>query len=276
MKPSSLTQGNLTVTKGESSRPNAGADRAILDNTFYDELGKRWHEGADHPIALLRAEGALKNPWVAERIREVLGSGPAFVLDIGCGGGLLARHLAAEGHRVTGLDASVGSLRAARTSDKQLISAPAYFAGDAYNLPFATASFDAVCALDFLEHVTEPGRVIAEAARVLKPGGLFLFHTFNRNLLAWLVIIKGVEWFVRNVPRHMHVLPLFIKPRELSDYCMVAGLRVETMRGMRPVVDNAFWQLLVTRKVPSEFRFRFTPSLALGYLGTAVRLPIAG
>jgi 2-polyprenyl-6-hydroxyphenyl methylase / 3-demethylubiquinone-9 3-methyltransferase len=263
------------MTMRASPRPTAEADRAILDNAFYDDLGMRWHEGGDHPIALLRAEGALKNPWVAERIREVLGSRPSRVLDIGCGGGLLARHLATEGHQVTGLDASVGSLRAARAADKQLTSAPAYLAGDAYCLPFPSAAFDAVSALDFLEHVTEPVRVIAEVARVLRPGGLFLFHTFNRNLLAWLVIIKGVEWFVHNVPRHMHVLPLFIKPKELSDHCASAGLRVLGMRGMRPEMGHAFWRLLATRNVPRGFRFRFTRSLALSYLGSAVRLPIA-
>ncbi len=287
-KPSLPIQGNLPVTDGVPTHPTAVDDRAILDNAFYDNLGMRWHEGSDHPVALLRAEGALKDPWVADRIREALGPGSARVLDIGCGGGLLARHLAALGHRVAGLDASLGSLRAAQAGDGQTPPftqsphpssdtspsiAPAYLAGDAYSLPFPNASFDAVCALDFLEHVTSPGRAIAEAARVLRPGGLFLFHTFNRNVFAWLIIIKGVEWFVKNVPRHMHVLPLFLKPRELSNLCTGAGLRVEGMRGMRPEFSSAFWRLLATGNVPRGFRFQFTRSLALSYVGSAVRLP---
>ena len=59
----------------------------------------------------------------------------------------------------------------------------------------------------------------AEMARVLRPGGLLFFHTFNRSWLAWLVVIKGVEWFVRNTPKDMHVLHLFLKPSEVEAMC---------------------------------------------------------
>src|SRR6201999_1216443 len=114
-------------------------------------------------------------------------------------------------YRVTGLDASPESLVVAARHDET--GSVRYERGDALALPYADASFDAVCAMDFLEHVEEPARVVAECSRVLRPGGLFFFHTFNRSFLAWLVVIKGVEWFVRNTPRDMHVLRLFIPPR---------------------------------------------------------------
>ena len=176
---------------------------------------------------------------------------------------------------------SRGSLKVARA---QAAAAPAsrhhgaragyanlarYRVADAYRLPFRDAVFDAVSALDFLEHVTEPERVIAEAARVLKPGGLFFFHTFNRNRLAWLIVIKGLEWFVRNTPDHMHVLPLFIKPKELEGYCIKAGLQPMEMTGIRPALGRPFWQMLATRRVPKDFTFRLTPSLNISYLGYA-------
>ena len=144
-----------------------------------------------------------------------------------------------------------------------------YRVADAYRLPFRDAAFDAVSALDFLEHVTAPERVVAEAARVLKPGGLFFFHTFNRNRLAWLIVIKGLEWFVRNTPDHMHVLPLFIKPEELEGYCSNAGMRPVEMTGIRPALGRPFWQMLATRRVPRDFAFRLTPSLNISYLGYA-------
>ncbi len=241
------------------------SDRALVNNGFYDGLGARWHEAYDDPVALLRAEGALKHPWIAKRLREAWDGGPGRVLDIGCGAGFLSRELADRGHTVMGADLSLGSLRVAPGGPGR-----GYLAADAYRLPFPDGCFDAVCALDFLEHVSAPGRVVAEAARVLRPGGLFFFHTFNRNPLAWLIIIKGVEWFVRNTPRHMHVLPLFIKPGELEGMCAEAGLAPRRMLGMRPVVaSRAFWKLLATRRVPPDFRFRFTPSLALSYLGYA-------
>ena len=256
---------------------SGAADRTVINNAFYDTLGDRWHEAYDDPVALLRAEGALKAPWIAERLRMATGRLPARVLDIGCGAGFLADHLAREGHRVVGMDMSIGSLRAAKSGPPRgrasaAKARKAWLAADAYRLPFADASFDAVCALDFLEHVTAPHRVIAEAARVLRPGGLFFFHTFNRNPLAWLIIIKGVEWFVRNTPRRMHVLTLFMKPEEVRLKCAREGLRVREMIGMRPVVASAaFWKLLATRRVPEDFRFRFTESLALSYLGYAVK-----
>lgn len=251
----------------ETSLATARADLAAVNNAFYDTLGDRWYEAYDDPVALLRAEGRLKNPWVAERIATSLSNLPGRILDIGCGAGFLANALAAQGHDVTGIDMSRGSLKVARARPQ---SRPAgYGVADAYRLPFRDACFDAVSALDFLEHVTEPERVVAEAARVLKPGGLFFFHTFNRNRLAWLIVIKGLEWFVRNTPEHMHVLPLFIKPGELEGYCRDAGLRTVEMTGIRPSLGRPFWQMLATRKVPRDFAFRLTPSLNISYLGYA-------
>lgn len=225
-------------------------------------------------MALLRAEGSLKAPWIAERLRSARTTRPARVLDVGCGAGFLVAHLADQGHRVIGMDLSVGSLLSARSAppNDPGRERKCWLAADAYRLPFPDATFDAVCALDFLEHVTAPHRVIAEAARVLRPGGRFFFHTFNRNPLAWLIIIKGVEWFVRNTPERMHVLPLFLKPEEVRRLCAREGMQVREMTGMRPVVRSwAFWKLLATRRVPRDFRFRFTPSLALSYLGYAIK-----
>ena len=249
----------------------AGSSLVPVNNDIYDQLGERWYGADDDPVALLRAESRLRNPWLTERLRAHSG-GAAQVLDIGCGGGFLSNHLAGEGFDVTGLDASQASLDVAVRHD--LSGKVRYLLGDALALPFADGSFDAVCALDFLEHVEDPARVVAEAARVLKPGGLFFFHTFNRNPLAWLVVIKGVEWFVKNTPRHMHVLRLFIKPRELERLCRAQGLHFTELHGSAPVVFSwAFWRMLLTRSVPPNFRFQFTPSTALSYTGYAERRP---
>ncbi|WP_140860273.1 methyltransferase domain-containing protein [Myxococcus xanthus] len=109
-----------------------------------------------------------------------------------------------------------------------------YRVADAYVLPFDDGCFDVVTCMDFLEHVEEPARVVAEAARVLAPGGLFFFHTFNRNWLAGLIIIQAVEWFVPNTPDHLHVLRLFITPEELQGHCEAAGLRTREQVGGGP------------------------------------------
>jgi 2-polyprenyl-6-hydroxyphenyl methylase/3-demethylubiquinone-9 3-methyltransferase len=250
-------------------RPAAGTVPVAVDNAWYDTLGERWYAAEDTPIALLRAEARHRNPWIA----ELIGERPREVLDVGCGAGFLANYLAACGHRVTGLDTSGEALAIARRHDRT--HRVDYLAGDACALPFPDASFDAVCAMDLLEHVAEPHRVVAEAARVLRPGGRFFFHTFNRTWQAHLIVIKGVEWFVKNTPRDLHVIALFRTPEEVTEMCHRAALEPVAMRGSRPRFRWPLWRMLITGKVGPDFAFTFTPSTKLGYTGYARKHRVA-
>ena len=234
-----------------------------IDNSWYGPLGDRWYEAQDTPIALLRAEARHRNPWIAAQIGTV----PRRILDLGCGAGFLANYLATCGHAVTGLDATGENLVVAKRHDPT--STATYLVGDACSLPFADASFDVVCAMDLLEHVEDPAAVVAEASRVLAPGGLFFFHTFNRNWLANLIVIKGVELFVTNTPPGLHVLRMFIKPDELAAMCDQYSLEIVELLGSRPRFRWPLWRMLATGKVGDDFAFTFTPSTRLGYTGTA-------
>jgi 2-polyprenyl-6-hydroxyphenyl methylase/3-demethylubiquinone-9 3-methyltransferase len=242
----------------------------IVNNEIYQELGERWYKAKDDPIALLRAESRARNPWIAREIQSRFPPSAVRILDVGCGAGFLANDLAQQGFRVTGLDASENSLAIARHHDAT--GTVQYRFGDACHLPFPDETFAAACAMDFLEHVEEPERIIAEIHRVLKPGGLFFFHTFNRNFIAWLFIIKGVEWFVKNVPRDLHILRLFMKPEELRAICERCNLRVESLQGFVPKIgQRAFWKMLWTGIVDDDFEFQFTHSTLTGYTGFAVK-----
>lgn len=239
---------------------------ATINNAFYDHLHDDWYNASNHPIALLRAENQVRNPWIANEIQKRYKT-PISLLDIGCGAGLLTNALALDGHQVSGIDLSEQSLKIARNRDQT--KTVNYQAANAYQLPFPDATFEVVCAMDILEHVENPNRLIQEASRVLKPNGLFFFHTFNRNPLSYLVIIKGVDWCVQNAPKNMHVYPLFIKPKELRTLCKNHHLQVENMIGFRPALTFPFFRMLFTRKVPKNFSFCFSKNLSTGYCGLA-------
>lgn len=244
-----------------------------VNNDWYADLGARWYTAEDTPIALLRAESRHRNPWIAARIAQDLGDRRATVLDLGCGAGFLSNYLGERGHQVVGLDPTARNLEVARLHDRT--GRVAYCMGDARELPFADGSFDVVCAMDLLEHVEDPARVVAEASRVLAPSGLLFFHTFNRNWLAKLVVIKGVEWFVSNTPKDLHVLRLFITPDELTAMLRATELEPVELVGSRPRFRWPLWRMLATGKVGDDFAFTFSRSTKLGFTGVARKVRVS-
>ncbi len=244
-----------------------GKKKRSVENAIYDQLGENWYSAKDDPVALLRAESRLRNPWVATLLRD---RGLNTVLDVGCGGGLLSNFLAFSGFQVTAVDQSLESLEIARRHDET--TSVRYIPANALHLPFEKQSFDAVCAMDFLEHVEDPFSVIQEAARVLRPGGMFFFHTFNRNFISWLVVIQSVEWMLQKTPKNLHVLRLFLKPGELTSFCEQSGLQVVELRGVQPnIFSMAFFKSVFTRRVEDAFEFKFSSSLSTGYTGYAIK-----
>ncbi len=247
-------------------------DTQIVNNGMYNDLGQKWYLAEDDPVALLRAEARLRSPWICAEILRHMEQPAADlrVLDVGCGAGFLSNYLASAKMQVTGVDLSESSLDVARQMD--LTRSATYLVADAYKLPFADASFDVITSTDFLEHVSEPQIVLSEISRCLKPGGLFFFHTFNKNRLAQLVVIKALEWFVKNTPSHLHVLELFIKPQTLTKWLSELKMQVIEIRGIRPVVLQwPMLKLIFRGIVAHQFRFTWTRSLMISYTGFARR-----
>ncbi len=241
-----------------------------VNNAVYNTYGDRWYDADDDPVALLRAESKTKTPWIIDCIKEHnLLNQSTKVLDVGCGAGFLSNELAKQGLQVTGVDLSEESLKIAAKHDST--KCVHYQTADAYKLPFGDSTFDVLTAMDFLEHVENPDQVIKEFSRVLKPNGIFIFHTFNRNILAHLIIIKVVEWIVKNTPKNLHVIQLFIKPKELANYCELAGMTTKEMIGIKPVFSTIPFKNLFTGVVPKTLKFEFTKSLLLSYMGFAVK-----
>ena len=245
---------------------------ALIDNDFYDELGALWHEGdGAHAIDLLRAETPVRLAYVRGALGRAGVTRGARILDVGCGGGLLANPLAELGYRVKGIDRSAPSLTAARTRIPAGADAT-YEVGDAFALGEAPASYDAVLMMDLLEHLDEPARAVAEAAKALKPGGVLLFHTFNRTPEAWLLAGKGIGFVTREGPHNVHSHSMFITPDELEDAGRKCGLKRIDLTGIRPRLDGAFISSLLNRRVHPDFSFTLTRSTRVGYVGCFTKL----
>jgi 2-polyprenyl-6-hydroxyphenyl methylase / 3-demethylubiquinone-9 3-methyltransferase len=158
------------------------------------------------------------------------------VLDIGCGGGLLAEEFARLGCAAVGVDPSEQSLAAARTHAATVGLSIVYQCAQGEALPFADECFDVAYCCDVLEHVADVGQVIAETARVLKPGGTYFFDTINRTPQSRLIMIKLLqEWrWTALMPPRLHDWHMFIRPAELRRELAHHGLVLGGLTGLKP------------------------------------------
>jgi 2-polyprenyl-6-hydroxyphenyl methylase/3-demethylubiquinone-9 3-methyltransferase len=254
------------------------------DNDVYQRLGDSWWDEAS-PLNLLH--GSV-TPGRLGYFRGVLTRrfGPGLaglrVLDIGCGGGFLSEEFAALGCRVAGVDPATASAGTARAHAAARGLRVGYLAGTGEELPFKDAAFDVACCCDVLEHVADPDRVIGETARVLKPGGLYLFDTVNRTRTSRLMAIKVMQqWpLTRLTDVAIHDWDQFITPAELAVLLARHGFAVGEMTGLgaraRPgTVLRALAAVRLGRISLGEFSRRLdvgpVRSKAVSYLGYAVK-----
>lgn len=155
------------------------------------------------------------------------------ILDVGCGGGILAESLAQKGARVSGIDMAELSLDVARLHlhesrleiDYRLTTVEDYAEANA-------GAFDIVTCLEMLEHVPDPAAVITAACRLLKPGGLLFLSTLNRNPKSFALAVIGAEYILRMLPRGTHEYKKFIKPSELAAVLRANGMRIDDITGL--------------------------------------------
>lgn len=155
------------------------------------------------------------------------------LVDVGCGGGILAEAMAQRGAKVTGIDMGEAPLAVAKLHQLESGVDVDYFQSTAEELAVkAPASFDIVCCLEMLEHVPDPGAVIKACADMAKPGAALYFSTINRNPKAFMFAIIGAEHILRLLPAGTHEYDKFIKPSELAGWIRDAGLVLEDMTGL--------------------------------------------
>jgi 2-polyprenyl-6-hydroxyphenyl methylase/3-demethylubiquinone-9 3-methyltransferase len=195
----------------------------LLAHEFWDP------RGAFHP---LHALNPVRLAYVAERAPLA----QRRVLDIGCGGGLLAEGLARHGAHVTAIDMAPAMIEVARlhahesrlTIDYEVTSAQAYAA----RAP-APARFDVITCMELIEHVPDPASLLAAIAQLLRPGGELFISTINRNLRSFLLAIVGAEYLLRLVPRGTHEYARLLRPSELARLARAHGLTLRELSGIR-------------------------------------------
>lgn len=155
------------------------------------------------------------------------------VLDVGCGGGILAESMAMRGATVTAIDASQAALGSARAHLEESGVEVDYVCATAEQAAEQRpGAFDLVTCMELLEHVPEPASVVRACARLARPGGELIFSTINRNPKAYLLAVIGAEYVLGLLPRGTHEYAKFIRPSELDAWSRNAGLTLEALRGL--------------------------------------------
>jgi 2-polyprenyl-6-hydroxyphenyl methylase/3-demethylubiquinone-9 3-methyltransferase len=277
-----------------------------IDNDVYNRLGATWWD-EENPLNLLHGsltparmayfhevlqrelggeDGSLATagcPPDGAAIAQPIGAG-LKALDVGCGAGLLAEEFARLGFDVVGVDPSAVAIEAASAHAEKSGLRIRYQVGAGEQLPVEDGAFDVVYCCDVLEHVADLPKVLAETARVMKPGGLYLFDTINRTARSRLLAIKLMqEWpLTRILDTELHLWEKFIKPNELASLLIGNGLEPAGLSGLAPRANSlamlrSFVQARRGRITYGELSRRLdfgqVRRTSLSYMGYAVKRP---
>ena len=195
----------------------------------FGELAHRWWdtEGEFRPLHQINP---LRLDWIDARARLA----GKTVLDVGCGGGILAEAMARRGADVLGIDLSIKPLRVAQLHAMESGIDHLHYREVAIETLAAELPgyFDVVTCMEMLEHVPDPTSVVRACAALVKPGGWVFFSTLNRNAKSWLMAVVGAEYVLKLLPRGTHEYQRFIRPSELDRWCREAGLAAQGFKGM--------------------------------------------
>ena len=195
----------------------------------FGELAHHWWdpEGDFRPLHQINP---LRLDWIDAQARLA----GKVVVDVGCGGGILAESMAQRGADVLGIDLSTKPLKVAQLHAMES-GLPRLRYREVAAEALATeqpGSFDVVTCMEMLEHVPDPASVVPACATLVKPGGWVFFSTLNRNPKAWLLAIVGAEHVLKLLPKGTHEYDRFIRPSELARWCREAGLETAGFKGL--------------------------------------------
>lgn len=213
----------------DTREPEAGnVDQAELAK--FGALAHRWWDPESEMFGPLHRLNPLR---LAHIDRLAGGLAGKRVIDVGCGGGILAESMAAKGATVTGIDLGEKSLKVARLHLLESGVAVDYRLVSAEDAAVAEpGAYDVVTCMEMLEHVPDPASTVRACAGLAKPGGTVVFSTINRNPKSFLFAIVGAEYVLRLLPRGTHEYAKLITPSELAAHCRAAGLAMTDVTGL--------------------------------------------
>ena len=204
----------------------SNVDQSEIDK--FSALAHRWWDPTSE-FKPLHAINPLRLGWI-ESITALAGK---KVLDVGCGGGILAESLSKAGGIVTGIDLSAKALKVAELHQLESGTSVHYRSIAAEDLAKEEPEqYDVVTCMEMLEHVPDPSSVVQACASLCKPGGNIFFSTLNRNPKSYLFAIIGAEYILKLLPKGTHEYDKFIKPSELANFTRQAGLELNEIKGM--------------------------------------------
>ena len=207
---------------------NPNVDPAELAK--FSDLAHRWWD-KDSEFRPLHRINPLRLDWIS----QLCPLNGKHVLDVGCGGGILADSMARKGARVMGIDLASKPLRVAELHALEA-STPnvSYREISAEDLAVESpAAFDVVTCMEMLEHVPDAASVVRACATLVKPGGWVFFSTINRSAKSFVFAIVGAEYLLNLLPRGTHTYAKFIRPNELARHCRATDLELLHTRGMQ-------------------------------------------
>ena len=218
----------MTLSKAPQHTSQPNADPAELAK--FSALAHRWWDKTGE-FKPLHAINPLRLDW----INSLAPLRDKTVLDIGCGGGILADSMARRGANVLGIDLASKALKVAQLHALEAQTPNVVYREiSAEDLALEQPSqYDVVTCMEMLEHVPEPASIVRACAQLVKPGGWVFFSTINRNPKAWLLAVVGAEYVLNMLPRGTHDYAKFIRPSELLRDIREAGLQQHELRGLQ-------------------------------------------
>ncbi len=223
------------MTATADHAPSSNVDQAELDK--FSALASRWWD-PNSEFKPLHAINPLRLNWITDLSGSLAGK---TVVDVGCGGGILAESMAAAGATVTGIDLAEKSLKVAKLHGLESGVSVDYRTISAEDLAREQpGQFDVVTCMEMLEHVPDPASIVQACATMVKPGGWVFFSTINRNPKSFLMAIVGAEYVLRMLPRGTHQWQSFVRPSELAEAARAANLEPVRLAGMsyNPITER--------------------------------------